>query len=125
MTIWGYISGNGDRRGFVGLRVTRTSNTTPQNSDQCRTKLGSAEPRHLGEGNNRGVQIKMLIGLSSGGGVYIATPLVVSLNLSGQIHASPHLAQQVQGHQRGRQHLQHPRPGSEVHHPQGGIAPDQ
>ena len=74
---------------------------------QYRTKLGSAEPTHLGGHNNRGVHIKMLIGLPGGGegGFYIATPLVLSLYPSRQDNATPHSAKQVQGHQRGLQHL--------------------
>ena len=85
--------------------VTRWALQGPQQQElviqplktECRTQLGSAEPTHLEDSNNRGVHIKMLIGLSGGVGC-IATPLVISLNLSGQIHATPHLAQQVEGH---------------------------
>ena len=58
----GYILGNGDRQGSAGPKATRTSNTTPHNS--VSDKAGLAEPRHSGECNNRGVHIKMLIGLS-------------------------------------------------------------
>ena len=40
----------------------------------CWTKLSSAEPSHLGDGNNRGVEIKMPIGLSRGRGAALSPP---------------------------------------------------
>ena len=88
MTRWGYILGNG---AWLGLQGPRQQEPVIQPlKTQSTTKLSYAEPKHLGERNNRGVHIKMPIRLSGGLGVYIATPLVLSLNLSGQIQAAPH-----------------------------------
>ena len=46
-------------------------------------KLGSAEARHLGYNNNRGVYIKLGC-LGGGGGVALPPPSMIRLSLSGQ-----------------------------------------
>ena len=56
MTRRGKISRSGDKLGSAGPRVTRTSNTTPQNSVSDKAGLCRA---HLGYNNNRGVHIKL------------------------------------------------------------------
>ena len=61
-------------RGWALQGPEQQERVTQPLKTQSRTKLGSAEPRHLGERNNRGVHTKMPRAVWGGGGFTLLAP---------------------------------------------------